>query len=109
MGAKGLNFLNSLTSICIIVCLLTPYFIKINHGINEHQKAHCSLEGSLHIHNVEFDCDFDHYQLSTLFYPKLHVEDFFKAPKITKVSVNNYTFLSKYQSLHFVLRGPPVL
>ncbi|MFX0557100.1 hypothetical protein ACOCEA_09880 [Maribacter sp. CXY002] len=109
MGNKRPNILYAWTALVIIVCLLTPYLIKINHGINEHQSVHCVSEGTLHIHNVEFDCDFEHYQLSSLFYPNLFVAEIFTSPKILQETINHYTFLSKYQSLHFVLRGPPTV
>lgn len=103
------HILYPFTAILLLACLFTPYFIKIGHGIYEHKELLCVEKGNLHIHEIEFDCDFHKYQLSSLFCFNLEepelIEPIFKGTKV----INHYFFLSKYQRLHFVLRGPPVV
>ncbi|SIR16148.1 hypothetical protein [Maribacter ulvicola] len=95
-----------LIAVILLAGLLGPYFVKISHAVNEHKELHC-VSKELHIHAIEFDCDFEHYQIASLFYPDFLYPEFVAFAPITKVNINNYYFLTKYQQLHFVLRGPP--
>ncbi len=99
----------SLVSICIIGCLFTPYIIKINHGLLTHEDTICVAKGDLHIHEIEFDCDFYKYQISSLFYIGLVKPKLIQLAASSEKLTNHYVFTSKFQKLHFVLRGPPVL
>ncbi|WP_405396763.1 hypothetical protein [Maribacter sp. Asnod2-G09] len=93
-------------AIFLLAGLLGPYIVKISHALYEHEDLQC-VSKELHIHAVEFDCEFEHYQLASLFYPDFVYPDFMAMVSITEAIINNYHFLSKYQQLHFVLRGPP--
>ncbi|TDS20815.1 hypothetical protein DFQ03_0068 [Maribacter caenipelagi] len=93
-------------AVLLLAGLLGPYFMKISHALNEHEEFHC-ISKELHIHSVEFDCDFEHYHLASFFYPDFDYPEFIALTPITEAIINNYHFLSKYQQLHFVLRGPP--
>ena len=95
-----------IVAIILMASLLGPYFVKVSHALNEHEEFHC-ISKELHVHAVEFDCDFEHYQLSSLYYPEFDYPQFIQLTPITEAIINNYYFLSKYQQLHFVLRGPP--
>lgn len=97
------------TSIILIACLFTPYFIKIGHGIFEHKELRCVDKGELHIHEIEFDCDFHKFQISSLFYLDFERPELFLPNIPNQKILDHYTFLSKYQKLHFVLRGPPAV
>ncbi|TLP79633.1 hypothetical protein [Maribacter sp. ACAM166] len=101
------KILNPLVAIILLVGLLGPYFVKISHALYEHEELHCASKDELHVHAVEFNCDFEHYHLSTFFYPEFNYPHFLEVTPITKAIINNYYYLSKYQQLHFVLRGPP--
>ena len=101
------KFINPIIAIILLAGLFWPYFVKISHALSEHEELHCVSKGELHIHAVEFDCDFDHYQLSSFYYPEFDYPQFIELVPITEAIINNYYFLSKYQQLHFVLRGPP--
>jgi hypothetical protein len=92
--------------VILVASLIGPYFVKISHALYEHEKLHC-ISTDLHIHEIEFDCDFEHYQLSTFYYPLFNYPNFIDTTSVNKTIINNYFFLSKYQQLHFVLRGPP--
>jgi len=73
----------------------------------EHEHSECKAVGELHIHEVELDCDFYDFNLS----PQIH-SSLVEVPKpliiyIPDKIASQYTFLNKYQKLHFALRGPP--
>ncbi|NJB69739.1 hypothetical protein GGR42_000201 [Saonia flava] len=98
----------------VLVLLLTgalflPSVIKISHALFEHQEIECKNLGTIHLHESELDCDFHKFNLTPEFYPELQ-EYSILPPRIIKEEINDkYTFLSKYQKLHFSLRGPPSL
>ncbi len=92
----------------MVVFLITPSIVKIVHALDDHRQLECKAFGQLHIHEVELDCDFHDFNLSPQFHSTL-VEVprsliIYNSNKIT----SQYTFLSKYQKLHFALRGPPL-
>ncbi len=100
------NF-KSYICILLMVSLLTPSIVKLSHAINEHEHFECTAMGELHVHEVEMDCDFQKFNLSNYIYPEL-----VESPKafivpLPKKCFLQYTFLNKYQKLHFSLRGPP--
>ena len=79
----------------------------MSHALVEHEHLECKAIGQLHIHEVELDCDFQDFNLSPQFNSTLVQVP---RPLIIQISnkiVSQYTFLSKYQKLHFALRGPP--
>jgi len=87
--------------------MLVPSIVKMAHAIIEHEHLECKAVGQLHIHEVELDCDFHDFNLSPQFHSTL-----VEVPKPLIIHISNtitsqYTFLSKYQQLHFALRGPP--
>ena len=91
----------------MVAFLFTPSIIKITHALFEHELKECKAVGQLHIHEVELDCDFHDFNLS----PQLH-SSLVEVPRPLTIHIPNkitsqYTFLSKYQKLHFALRGPP--
>tara|TARA_R110000744_G_scaffold261535_1_gene376255 strand:- start:2608 stop:2934 length:327 start_codon:yes stop_codon:yes gene_type:complete len=100
------RILKPLVALILLAGLMGPYFVKISHALNEHEELHC-VSRDLHIHAVEFDCDFNHYQLSSFYCPEFIYPSFIDYTPITESIINNYIFLSKYQQLHFELRGPP--
>ena len=91
----------------MVVFLITPSIVKIVHALNDHRQLECKAFGQLHIHEVELDCDFNDFNLS----PQNH-SSLVEVPKPLIIHIPNkitsqYTFLSRYQKLHFALRGPP--
>jgi hypothetical protein len=100
------NFI-SLISLLLVVALLSPSLVKLSHALNEHEHFECKSIGQLHAHEVELDCDFQKFNVSPQLYPSLtKALQLFKTPQYKKY-FSEYTFLSKYQKLHFALRGPP--
>jgi hypothetical protein len=96
-----------ITSLLLVVFLITPSIVKITHALNDHRHVECKAFGQLHIHEVELDCDFQDFNVLPQFHSTL-----VEVPKPLIIHIPNnitsqYTFLSKYQKLHFALRGPP--
>ena len=100
---------NFIFTFCLLLVafLITPSIVKTAHALIEHEHLECKAIGQLHIHEVELDCAFQDFNLSPQFHSTL-VE--MPQPLIIHISnkiSSQYTFLSKYQKLHFALRGPP--
>ena len=78
------------------------------HELFEHEHFECTALGELHIHEVELDCEFQKFNLSNYTYLELvKIPAYIIVPKMQQC-FSQYTFLSKYQQLHFALRGPPM-
>ena len=102
-----IGILTSTISVLLVVCILAPSITKLAHALYEHHSEECTEADSLHVHEAELDCDFQKFHLSPQFTPFLIAFTSY-TPEITRENTNNfYFFLSKYQKLHFVLRGPP--
>lgn len=97
----------SLMAMLLVVFLCVPSIIKISHALNGHKSTKCFQVGKLHMHEVELDCVFHDFNLSPLCSTPIV---FIPAPLVidtpSKITYH-YTFLSKYQKLHFALRAPP--
>ncbi len=89
--------------------ILAPSAVKLSHALYEHQDVHCDEIGSLHIHKIELDCDFQKFNLSPQQYPIYFQTQNFSVPPIKVGAIGRYSFLSNYQKLHFALRGPPLV
>lgn len=99
--------LSSIISLLLIAAILTPSFVKLSHALYEHQETECQEIGSVHVHDVEFECDFQKFKLSSQYYPNFVNNLSIDISIIKEKDFNFYSFLSKYQKLHFTLRGPP--
>lgn len=101
------QFCTNALALILAAAIFVPNLVKTVHALYEHQELVCVDQSPVHVHEVEFDCDFQKYQLSPQLYPNfLNLEEipsFFSKEK----NENQYTFLSQYQKLHFTLRGPP--
>ncbi|WP_420322457.1 hypothetical protein [Flagellimonas sp.] len=100
--------LASLVSLVLIIGLLTPSAIKLAHAFHGHSKEkRCVSQGTNHIHDVDFDCDFqDFTTVSKVFFASV---DFSSLEVITFDTPSTfYSFLS-YQNKkeQLKLRGPP--
>ena len=96
-----------LCAVLLVASILSPYAIKIVHGLYEHQETKCISYGELHIHEVELDCDFQKFKLTTQFYPVFFDDlNVFRSTS-QEQDDKHYNFLTKFQQFHFNLRGPP--
>lgn len=100
---------DSFVSLLLVLAILGPSVLKISHAIFEHEDTHCVESGSLHVHGVELDCDFQKFKLSHQQYPVFcQIINFISFPP-RDIVFSCYTYISNYQELHFTLRGPPLL
>ncbi|AUS04068.1 hypothetical protein C1A40_00580 [Tamlana carrageenivorans] len=92
----------------IVAMLTLPALTKCIHIFEHHNHIVCENEDTTHIHQVDLDCDFQKFQIFTNFTP-LNLSFCLKGPKEKHGPIvsSGYDFLSKFQSLHFSLRGPP--
>jgi hypothetical protein len=95
-------------AILVLAALSIPDIAKINHAVNEHKEFTCSEKSKVHLHEVEFECDFHKYHITTYFSPQLINYTLFTPNHVVKQNQNYYFLLSEFQQLHFSLRGPPI-
>ncbi len=107
MHSLNKSILYSFVSIALMVSILAPSVIKLEHALFEHFEEKCTNPGTVHLHKVELDCDFHKYQLSSQFYAPLFAHTFYAAISVKKKEGDNYSYISQYTKLHFTLRAPP--
>jgi len=91
----------------IALVLLVPSVVKFNHIFANHEHDICQGEKSTHLHELNTDCDFYKFKLTTPFTCICFNFSLF-VPKETPLQiVSQYQFISKYQRLQTSLRGPP--
>ena len=93
----------------LIAALSTPYFVKFAHIFTHHKHEICLGEKTTHLHKLDSDCEFYKFKLTTNFSCDLSNYELFLEKKESQQIVSLYYLLSKHQSLHFSLRGPPSL
>lgn len=96
-------------SICLVCTLLFPTSFKFAHIFEHHNHEVCVGGDTTHIHQVDLDCDFQKFQLNNNLTFSTTLFKLFEAQIESSKIISQYTFLSKYQRLHFSLRGPPSL
>ena len=101
------DFRLSMASMILVLCMLMPAFLNLAHAIHGHNGQTCASDIALHLHETEFDCEFQKYKLTKQFYTDLQNFDLFVLAVIRENTSVSYSFLSSYQQLHFSLRGPP--
>ncbi|GGW25860.1 hypothetical protein GCM10007383_08440 [Arenibacter certesii] len=91
----------------MVVLFALPGSIKAKHAMLEHHTFVCKEKGKLHVHEVELECEFHKYNISHFIFPEFKgLDNPIWKTKAMKIA-DYYQFLSKYQKLHFSLRGPP--
>lgn len=93
----------------LIGVLVLPYAAKFAHIFEHHEHEVCHGEKATHLHEIDFDCEFYKFKLTTSFAFDLSHVEFFVPKKESQQITSQYHFLSKYQHLHSALRGPPSL
>ncbi len=97
----------SLASLILVLCMLMPAFLNLSHAIHGHNEQKCSSDITLHLHEAEFDCEFQKFKLTKQLYAELPNVNLFSAPFFEKRGISAYHFLSESEILPFSLRGPP--
>ena len=94
-------------SIILVMALFGPTIVKFNH-IFHHKYENCK-EYKTHLHTADLDCSFHKFKPTTQYTLPVFSIDFFTSEQNHENNISKYTFISKYQKLHFSLRGPPQL
>jgi len=98
-----------ITTICLALTLLVPTYVKFAHLFSDHKHDICLGEQSTHMHELNIDCDFYKFKLSTDYTFTCHNYTIFKPKKQSLEIASQYEFISEYQRLQTALRGPPFL
>jgi hypothetical protein len=93
--------------VLLVTVLITPSFVKFSQFFDTHIHLECKNSQQIHFHEFDINCDFYKFKLNTQF--SFFSEDFQYLNKHEdyKIVALNYSFLSNYQPLSFLLRGPP--
>lgn len=93
----------------LVIALLLPSFVKFVHVFENHKHLVCENPQKSHFHEFDIDCEFYKFKLN----PQVTAitNDFFIAnlQENFKSITTQYHFISDYQRLSFLLRGPPSL
>ncbi|TWO31452.1 hypothetical protein E1J38_013640 [Seonamhaeicola sediminis] len=93
----------------LVAVIFTPTAIKFAHVFEHHEHEVCIGGKSEHIHKVDLDCEFLKFPLSNNKSLTSYSIDLFSEKEPLSEIESLYVFLSKYQQLHFSLRGPPAI
>lgn len=92
----------------LMFVVLLPSAVKVFHVFENHKHEVCTEKTSNHhLHQIDFDCEFYKFKInktlsfSTFNYTLLEVKNNHKP------ILSQYQFISAYQRLGIVLRGPP--
>ncbi|MEN3324546.1 hypothetical protein VP395_12465 [Mariniflexile soesokkakense] len=89
--------------------LLVPAGAKFAHIFAHHKHDICKGEKSTHLHEINTDCDFYKFKLSTSYTITFFNVELISPKESTLEIVSQYQFLSRFQRLQTALRGPPFL
>ncbi|CAH8283749.1 hypothetical protein EV196_102595 [Mariniflexile fucanivorans] len=93
----------------LALTLLVPAVYKFAHIFAHHKHDICKGEKSTHLHEINPDCDFYKFKLSTSYTITFSNFVFICPQENSLKMVSQYQFLSKFQRLQTALRGPPSL
>lgn len=90
-----------------MLTLLTPTAVKFLHIFNQHEHVICLGEYQTHIHESDIQCSYHLFKLTQPFTVPQSSFDIFMPKYGHKTFISQYFFLSDFQRLHVLLRGPP--
>ena len=103
------NLLQKTLSIALLLALLLPFALKLEHIFEDHNHTICKSKTESHIHQLNDDCDFLNYTINSANSPSNLVFE-------TKIDLlfaeKNFTYLSVFSTSEKAtsfLRGPPSL
>ena len=109
MKFKKTKLLFTSVALILVAFMALPSIVKISHAAFNHIDLECKQKNGLHLHEVEFDCDFQDFALSFHYYlPKPPVLAHTPLGSSEQYSLL-YSFLSEFQKYHDRQRGPPGL
>jgi len=95
--------------IILVIALLVPSFVKLAHAFETHKHEICKTPQKSHYHNLDLDCEFYKFKLSTTF--SFQLQDY------SLTSINYPSLITNYYKFNYSnshigltsLRGPPEL
>lgn len=96
-------------TVLLSVTLLVPTATKFAHIFAHHKHDICLGEKATHLHELNIDCNFYKFKLTTVYNISFFNFNLFTPKEQPLEIVSQYQFLSKYQRLQIALRGPPAI
>ena len=97
-------------ALILVLALFVPTGVKFTHLFANHIHDICKGEKATHLHEINPDCDFYKFKLTTSYYFKaLDYAGFIKTPAHSDPIITPYNYLKNHWQLPFSLRGPPAL
>ncbi|MBT8287765.1 MAG: hypothetical protein HKN00_09480 [Flavobacteriaceae bacterium] len=92
----------------LILALSMPTVVKLAHGLNDHQHELCTSPINEHLHEQEWDCEFQKFKLGSQLIVQFHSSELYTdAVFETVVPFYCRNFWQPHRDLNFQ-RGPPV-
>lgn len=95
--------------IILIIALLVPSFVKLAHAFEVHKHEICKTPQKNHYHELDLECEFYKFKLSTAFNFQPEEYRFLTTNQITQVANFYKSLYSNLQIEQTTLRGPPQL
>jgi hypothetical protein len=99
----------SFLSIMVVLAVLFPSIVKMQHVFENHKHEVCKGEKQAHFHEVEFDCEFYKFNINQVFQIENNSFQLLSNIQNHQLILSQYFFISEYQQLGISLRGPPQL
>ncbi|WP_157208044.1 hypothetical protein [Mariniflexile maritimum] len=96
-------------ALVLAMVLLVPTAVKFSHIFAHHKHDICKGEKTTHLHEINPDCDFYKFKLAQVYTFTLFNFELFSVKENHTATVSKYQFLSEFQQLQTLLRGPPHL
>ena len=97
-------------SFILVVSLLVPSAVKLEHVFENHKHEVCLNKSTTHLHAIDLDCEFYKFNVSN---PLLIPNIDYGIPNLaffyTHETSRLYNFKYNHQHLYFSLRAPPSL
>ena len=98
-----------LLSLMLIIAVALPSVVKFNHIFESHEHDICSNNTTVHIHAVDFDCEFYKFKLNNSYSFTFNEVSFVEQENNHKITTSQYQFISSHKHTGIELRGPPSL
>lgn len=93
----------------VVACLVLPTIVKFSHVFSHHEHEVCLGENQSHFHEIDMDCAFFKFKLSSSYYFVIETFSINEKVIFNKVKTKYHTYLKSHQQLSTYLRGPPSL
>ncbi|WGD34615.1 hypothetical protein [Olleya sp. YS] len=103
------NIIIKILSVVVLLAVLFPSAVKFAHVLEQHEHEVCIDNSTTHMHEVDFDCEFYKFKLTTQYYSLLESDDLILEDNYSKICNTSYNFRYNHQQLSYSLRGPPQL